>query len=233
MSSSSDFGPVTHVIFDVDGLLLNTETLYTEATQRVADPFHKQFTWEVKEKQMGRRMREVADIVIRELDLPITIDQYLNEVRQHWEELFPTAQLMPGAERLVRHLYQHDIQMALASGGGRPAFELKTQQHREFFALFEHAVLATTDPEVKRGKPAPDVYQIAAQRFQHPPARPELVLTFEDAPAGVTSARAAGMQCVMVPDPRLSAELRQEATLVLPSLEAFRPELFGLPVYET
>jgi pseudouridine-5'-monophosphatase len=86
---------------------------------------------------------------------------------------FPT-----GAEKLVKHLHQHKVPIAIASGSDHHNFELKTVNHRDLFGLFHHAVLSSSDPEVKHGKPAPDCFLIAAARFPEPP-KPENVSTVD------------------------------------------------------
>ncbi|XP_045123710.1 pseudouridine-5'-phosphatase-like isoform X1 [Portunus trituberculatus] len=223
--------PVTHVIFDMDGLLLDTERLYTEATQALATPHGKEYTWEVKVGCMGMKGPQAAQHIIDSLGLPLTVPKYLEQIAKHYNNLFPTAKVLPGAERLVRHLHKHNIPIAIASGGAKDSFDLKTTNHRDFVSLFRHVVLASSDPEVTQGKPAPDVFLVCAQRFPDNPD-PAKCLVFEDAPNGVQAGVAAGMQVVMVPDPRLSSELTKGATQVLTTLEDFKPESYGLPPFD-
>lgn len=70
---------ITHAIFDCDGLLLDTERIYSEATQHILDRYGKTFTWSLKAKMMGMRGPEAATLLCHELDIPLSPQAYLDE----------------------------------------------------------------------------------------------------------------------------------------------------------
>jgi pseudouridine 5'-phosphatase len=221
------FPKITHVLYDMDGLLLDTEPFYTEVTQRIVARYGRTFDWSVKSKMIGQPPLASAGILIEALNLPITPEEYLAERKELLAGLFPQAEAMPGARRLTEHLARHGIPQAVATSSHAHEFELKVTRHRDWFTCFQCIILGD-DPEVRRGKPSPDIFLAAAARLG---ARAESCLVLEDAPAGVTAARAAGMSVVAVPNSGMNPEACRGADQILPSLEFFDLSAWGLPSF--
>ena len=215
--------PVTHVVFDMDGVLLDTERLYTEVTQRICGRFGKIFDWSVKGNMIGRPALDSARYLVKTLGLPIAPEAYLAERETLFVTLMPTAEPMPGAVALTRALRAAGAGLAVASSSTRALFALKTQRHGAWFATFDTIVLGD-DPRVRRGKPAPDIFELAARELGVEPTRCVVV---EDAPAGVEAAHAAGMQVIAVPDPAMDTSRFAQADLVVGSLTELTPADLG------
>jgi pseudouridine-5'-monophosphatase len=222
------FKKVTHVIYDLDGLLLDTEPLHTLMIETIVSRYGKVFERSIQSKLLGEIALDSAQILVEMLALPITAKAFLEEREAFLEQLLPQAKPLPGAVRLTQHLHHHQIPQAVATSSGSRTFRLKTTHHQEWFALFDCMVLGD-DPAVKRGKPAPDIFLLAAQRLG---ASPEECLVFEDALAGMEAALAAGMSVVVVPHSGIDKQLYREANQILNSLKDFDPQLWQLPSWQ-
>ena len=216
--------PVTHALFDMDGLLLDTEIIYTQVTQKIVGRFGKTFDWSIKSNMIGRRAEESSRYLVNALALPISPEDYLQQRDVLLKQAFPSCAELPGARKLISHLSSRGIPIAVASSSSREMYELKTQNH-PWFSLFD-VVVTGDDPDIDQGKPAPDIFLRAAALIDATPAR---TLVFEDAPAGLAAATAAGMRAVVVPDPNMDRSRYPGAALILDSLLEFSPADFGLP----
>jgi pseudouridine-5'-monophosphatase len=191
----------TSVLFDLDGVLLDTERLYTQATQGVVGRFGKTFTWAIKRDAMGRDAHVSARIILDRLDVPLSTDAFLAERNAILTGLFADCRAMTGAEAFVRQLRDEGVRIAVATSSDRDFYEMKIRPHA-WFELFD-AVVCGDDPRVAAKKPAPDIFLVAARELRVEPAR---CLVFEDSLAGVEAARAAGMRVVAIPDPAAGVE---------------------------
>ncbi|CAI9106308.1 OLC1v1005437C1 [Oldenlandia corymbosa var. corymbosa] len=182
---------------------------------------------------MGMKAIEAARVFVEETGISdkLTAEEFLVEREDMLRSMFPSSELMPGASRLIKHLHEKGVPICVATGSHQRHFALKTQRHGELFSLMHHIVKGD-DPEVKQGKPSPDIFLAAARRFEGGPVDPRNVLVFEDAPSGVLAAKNAGMSVVMVPDPRLDGSYRKNADMVLSSLLDFNPSDWGLPPFD-
>ncbi|CAI5462035.1 unnamed protein product, partial [Closterium sp. Yama58-4] len=140
-----------------------------------------------------------------------------------WHEAKP----LPGAHRLLSHLTAAHVPVALASSSPRGIIATKLALQPGWQDMF---AVTVAGEEVAQGKPAPDIFLRAAELMG---AKPSECLVFEDAPAGVEAARAAGMYVVAVPSlPQKAARaLYSSAHQILASLLDFQPAEWGLPPF--
>jgi len=213
----------SYALFDMDGLLLDTEIVYTQVTQSIVGRFGKTFDWSIKANMIGRPAIDSARYLVRQLDLPISAEQYLHERNDLLKSGFANCRALPGAQNLVRHLHDMKIPMALASSSSHELYEIKTHNHRSWFDLFD-AVVTGDNPAIKNGKPAPDIFLHAARELG---AQADATLVFEDAPSGLQAGKDAGMQVVVVPNPQMDTSRFQHADYILSSLEEFDTSLIG------
>jgi pseudouridine-5'-monophosphatase len=215
------------VIFDLDGTLLDTEELYSVATEIVCQRYGAHFTLELKRQIMGGDSITGARVVVDALGLPLSPQAYLDAREHELERLLPSAQPMPGAVALVTSLHALGVTLAIATSGHRHVTDLKLPS-QPFLAQIPHWVCGD-DPRLKRGKPAPDIYLLAADAAGVEPAR---CICIEDTVNGVRAGLAAGMRTFALVDPRWGVPLEQYAGAerVVRSLEELSVEALQLTV---
>ena len=97
-----EFSP-SGVIYDMDGLLLDTEPFYTLVTQQIAQRYGKNFDWSLKSKILGRRALESARMIVETLELPLSAEEYLEQRNEILLDMFSDSQPLPGVLKLTRH----------------------------------------------------------------------------------------------------------------------------------
>lgn len=184
-------------IFDNDGLLQDTEPHYEKAYQRLASAYNLlELPPDLLLRFKGLDLREVYKLFVGRVDLPIgSFDQFKKELNEYLAELAPSAEMMAGAKDLVCYLNGLEIPIAVATSSLREIFELKIRNHHGLYAKFDCKVCGD-DPQVKRGKPEPDLLLTCAKRMGF--ARNECIYV-GDQPVDVKAALNAGMLPVVIP----------------------------------
>lgn len=214
------FKPVTHCIFELDGLLVDSDRLRSESIQKILDPFGHTFGFDLKMRCMGKPESEQTDLIVNTYNLPLNRAEFDNQLKLLSRSDLGRTKLLPGVERLLKHLHSFNIPMAIGSSSCRHSFDVKARRYSRLFDVFHHVVLSGSDEEVKKGKPAPDIFLTTASRFEEAP-EPSKCLVFDSSLLGMEAALAAGMQVVLVPDPLVSIRTSAPATLRLRSVRMF------------
>jgi len=208
------------VIFDMDGVLVDSEVYWLESRIEFAQSIGKNWTMDDQRVAMGRNTVEWAQVMQERLHLDMTIDNIIAEVKgrviAHYEERLP---LLPGAIEAV-HAAASSYRIALASGSPTDIIQ-RVMQLTELDQIFEFMVYGDDQPN---GKPAPDIYLETARLLN---ISPQNCVGIEDSVNGIKALKAAGMYAIAVPSPgfTLPDNVAAMADRILPSLEHFSPEL--------
>lgn len=206
-------GPVQAVVFDLDGLLIDSEPLQAWAWHAYVSRFDKVMTLDVLGRMLGLRAVDAVKIPIQMLDLPVDESTALRERDEIFLAAVPGAiQPHRGARELIDNLKRRGYPLALATSGHRRYVDLALES-AGLSGLFDQEVTAEL---VTRGKPHPDVYLRAAEMLGIAPDR---CLALEDAPNGVVAAKAAGMHCFAIPGEHGNPGGVDTADAVLTSLD--------------
>jgi len=201
------------VIFDLDGVILDSEELWDEVREGLARERDGRWHDGAQADMMGMSSREWSVYMHERIGLPEPPEEINAEVvRRMLERYRRELPLIPGAVEAVERLAAR-WSLGLASSSNRELIDAAL----EAGGLARHFRVTVSSEEVEHGKPAPDVYLEAARRLD---VAPERCAAIEDSQNGIRSAKAAGMRVIAIPNRRFppGEEAVAEANAVLDSI---------------
>lgn len=212
-------GRIAAVIFDLDGLMIDSERVSLRVWRAFLDEFDRTLSDEDYRSMIGMNTHASAAYVKRLTQVPLAVDEIVKDHRERlYEVIGRDAQPMPGLIDLVETLQGLDLVLGVASNS--PG-DYVTRALGAIRLVDAFPVIVAAD-QVQRGKPAPDVYLEASRRLK---TAPEACMAIEDSPLGLKAALAAGMRCVVVPNHDLRGSAYDGALAVYASLPALHLDL--------
>lgn len=203
------------VIFDMDGLLLDSERVALASFEEAATALGAPWTRELGLSLVGRSARDCDGIIARAFGEAFPLES----LRERFSEIYDakvaagSIPLKPWVRELLDWLEAARIPRAVATSTFRKRAEAKLARAH----LLQRFDAMACGDEILRGKPAPDIYELAAQRVG---VEPRDCLALEDSNVGIRAAVSASMRAVMVPDLlQPDADIRRYGVPIVPSLK--------------
>jgi HAD superfamily hydrolase (TIGR01509 family) len=186
--------PVEGVLFDMDGLLLDTEVIYIEAMQQAARSLGREMALDFCHSMVGVPAQECSVMIEAYYGDGFSIEEFRGRFYELLRGLLDAGiPLKPGVLELLDFLADRGLPLAVATSSERRTAE----RHLAKAGIFDRFSALATRDDVERPKPHPDIYLEAARRLG---IAPERCLAFEDSNIGLEAAHAAGTMAFMVPD---------------------------------
>ncbi|MFN5477796.1 MAG: hexitol phosphatase HxpB [Sphingobacteriales bacterium] len=208
-------------IFDMDGIIIDSEPLWFEAANEVFSKVGFKITPKEYASSIGLRTREFVAFWLDHQGLNTAFGEELERNINHLiiNKILDKGEAMPGLYSCLNHLKNNGITIGLASSSPLALIDVVVDKLniRSYFSAFASA------EDLPFGKPHPQVYLNCAMALEQPPSR---CICFEDSFNGLISAKSARMLCIAIPAPEFRHQPRfQAADLILNSLEEFDLDL--------
>jgi HAD superfamily hydrolase (TIGR01509 family) len=201
------------VVFDLDGLMFDTEALFLRVASEMLRDRGKVFTVDIMRAMIGRQPHESGQAFRTLAGLDENPEALMAEAKGRFEALIDTAvQPMPGLLFLLDHLRTLELPLAVGTSSGRSYAKRLLRGH----GLLDRFALVLCREDVTLHKPDPEIYRTAASKFGLEPAE---VLVLEDTPTGLLAAKSAGTFAVGVPHDHSPASDLAGADLIVKSLD--------------
>jgi len=180
------------LIFDMDGVLIDSEPIHGSIVQNIFDKYGIQLTMQEHQTFIGGTSRAMWTTLIDNFDLSVSVEDLLNEDQQTYMEKLEsmdTLELIDGAEEILQFAVETNIPLGLASSSTRANIDLVLSK-TGLKDIFE---ITVSGEEVAASKPDPAIFLEVAEKLKQ---KPEDIIVIEDSENGVKGAKKAGMQCI-------------------------------------
>jgi HAD superfamily hydrolase (TIGR01509 family) len=208
------------VIFDLDGVLLDSEQVWDEAREQLAKERGGRWHENAQRDMMGMSSLEWSRYMHDVIGIPEPPEEISREVVERMAKLYREhLPVVPGAREAIARLAARWA-LGLASSSNRELIDLAL----ELLGVKHRFKATVSSEEVARGKPAPDVYLEAARRLG---VEPTHAAAIEDSENGIRAAKAAGIRVIAIPNPHFppAEDALTEADVLLRSLDELTPEV--------
>ena len=197
-------------IFDLDGTLIDTEPIYFDAAEKMIQQYGngKKFDWDVKIKTLGSPELVTAKIIVDTFEIKLTPEEFLNKRNAITPEYFKKCPFIEGAKEITdKFKKEFKFKTAIATSSAKINFDYKIFNKKEWLKEDIDAVVLGDDKRIKQGKPAPDIFILAAHELG---LEPKDCIIFEDSIGGMKAAISSGAKIVVgIPDPHLKEKAKE------------------------
>lgn len=209
-------GEIKGLIFDMDGLMVDTESLYFEAEKELARRFGREVKEETLARMMGRKPLESLIIFAQELHLEETPENLLAmRTALMREKLRSHLRPRPGLYTII-YIFSGRLKLAIATGAQQEFLDFIVDR----LGLRDKFEVLQASDEIKEGKPHPEIYLLTCQKLG---LRPQECIVLEDSANGVLAAKRAGCYVIAIPSPQAKGQDFSQADFIANDLLAAIP----------